>query len=161
MEKEKLSDAGFIPLAKAAGFTLVEIMIVIAIIATLAAIAVPIFLTSRINANEASAILSARTILSACQSYYTNTNPHTFPQSLENLVAPDSDPPYLDSILAVRKEKQGYRFDYVFGDSENFELNAEPTSPGMTGNRYFFSDETGIIKAKSGGKAGASDPPIE
>jgi len=152
MEREKLSYNGF---------TLVEIMIVIAIISTLAAISIPVFLTSRINANEASAIVSCRTIGSACNSYYTNSNPHTFPPALDNLVAPDSDPPYLDSVLAISKQKQGYTFNYSFIDAENFELNAEPDSPGSTGNRYFFTDSTGIIRAKNGGKASASDPPIE
>lgn len=142
-------------------FTLVEMMIAIAIIATLAAIAIPIFLTSRINANEASAIVSCRTIQVACQSYYTNSNPHTYPASLEEMAAPNSDPPYLDSVLAVNKQKQGYSFTYSFLDSENFEVNADPTTPGRTGNRYFFTDETGIVRAKTGGMAGESDTPIE
>ena len=152
MKEEKLSYYGY---------TLVEIMIVIAIIATLAALAVPIFLTSRINANEASAIVSCRTIASACNSYYTNLNPHTYPAVLDNLVAPDSDPPYIDSVLAISKQKHGYAFNYTFIDAENFELSVEPISPGKTGNRYFFTDSTGIIRAKSEGKAGEFDPPIE
>ncbi len=143
------------------GFTLVEIMIVIAIISTLAAIGIPIFLTSRINANEASAIVSCKTIQTACQSYYTNSNPHSYPASLDELAAPKSDPPYLDSVLAVKGEKQGYRFIYSFSDTENFDLNADPTSPGKTGNRCFFTDETGIIRAKAGESAGATDTPIE
>lgn len=143
------------------GFTLVEIMIVVAIISTLAALAIPVFMTSRINANEASAIVSCRTIQAACQSFYTNGNPHTYPSALDDLGSPNSDPPYMDSVLAVKKEKQGYSFVYTLTDAENFEVSAEPVSPAHTGNRYFFTDETGIIRAKSGGKAGASDTPIE
>lgn len=141
------------------GFTLVEIMIVIAIISTLAALAVPVFIASRVNANEASAIVSCRTIQTACQNFYTNSNPHTYPASLDDLAT--ADPPYLDSVIGVRKEKQGYGFDYSLNDPESFTLYAEPTTPGRTGNRYFFMDETGIIRAKKGGRAGESDAPIE
>lgn len=143
------------------GFTLVEIMIVIAIIATLAAISIPFFLTSRINANEASAISSCRTIASACQSYYMASEPKTYPAQLDDLGPPASDPPYLDTVLAVDKRKQGYRFDYVLNNPESFNLFADPITPGRTGNRYFFVDETGVITARVGGRPNATDPPIQ
>lgn len=143
------------------GFTLVEIMIVIAIIVTLAAISIPIFLTSRINANETSAIVSCRTIQSACQSYYMNIIPHTYPSALEDLISPNSDPPYLDTVLAINKQKQGYRFEYAFNNSESFYVYADPITPGRTGNRYFFVDETGVTRARTGGRAGPADTPVE
>jgi len=143
------------------GFTLVEIMIVITIIATLAALAIPIFITARMNANEASAITSCNIIYTACQSYYTNVMPHTFPSALDDLGTPTSNPPYLSSNLAINKQKQGYGFVYNFVDSESFTLNADPITPGTTGKRYFYVDESGVIRAKTGGAAGPSDPPIE
>lgn len=143
------------------GFTLVEIMIVIAIIATLAAIAIPSYLASRINANEASAIVSCRTIASACQAYYVNTIPHAYPNSLGDLVAPTSDPPYIDSVLAVRQQKSGYGFIYELTGPETFNVYGEPTSPSLTGRRYFYINETGVISAKAGARAGSSDPAIE
>lgn len=143
------------------GFTLVEMMVVIAIISTLAAISIPVFLTSRINANEASAIASCKAISSACQSYYMNVDPHTYPAQLDDLVAPASDPPYIDTVLAVNRQKQGYRFTYSLNNSESFSLNADPMTVGRTGNRYFFVDETGIIRANTGGSADATSTPIE
>ncbi len=144
-----------------AGFTLIEIMIVIAIIATLAAISIPAFLTSRINANETSAIASCKIISSACQSYYMIIEPKIYPSQLDDLVPPASDPPYLDTVLAVDKRKQGYRFEYVLNNSENFNLFADPITVGRTGNRYFFVDETGVIRAKAGGRPNAADPSIQ
>ncbi len=142
------------------GFTLVEIMIVIAIIATLAAIAIPSFLTSRINANETLAIASCRTIVGACQGYYVNILPHVYPNSLDDLAAPNSDPPYLDSMLGVRKQKAGYGFSYELTGPETFNVYGEPLSPLLTGRRYFYTNETGVIRAKTGGRAGAGDTPI-
>jgi len=143
------------------GFTLVEIMIVIAIIVILAAASIPIFLASRINASEASAIVSCRTIQSACQSYYMNITPHTYPSALEDLINPNSNPPYVDTVLAVNKQKQGYSFEYVFNNSESFCVYADPITPGRTGNRYFFVDETGVTRARTGGRAGPADTPVE
>ncbi len=144
------------------GFTLVEIMIVIAIIATLAAIAIPSFLASRINANETSAIVSCRTIASACQSYYVNTLPHAYPNTLDDLIAPNSNPSYLDSVLGTTTpRKSGYVFYYELTGPETFNVYGEPTTPSVTGRRYFYINETGMIKAKVGGRAGPSDPAIE
>lgn len=143
------------------GFTLIEIMIVVSIIATLAALAIPIFITVRINANEAVAIASCNVIYSACQSYYSNVTPNTFPPNLDALGAPASNPPYLPSNLAIDKQKQGYSFSYVLNNPRSFSLNADPITPNTTGKRYFFVDESGVIRAKTGGPAGPGDPPVE
>lgn len=142
------------------GFTLVEIMITIAIIATLAAISIPVFLVSRISANETAAIVSSRIITEACQSYYTNVIPHTYPNTLDTLVGPNSNPPYLDSLLGVAGQKQGYSFSYVLTSPNTFNINADPMTPGITGKRYFFTDETGVIRTRTGGQAGAGDVPV-
>lgn len=144
------------------GFTLIEIMIVVSIIATLAALAIPIFITARINANETAAIASCNVIYSACQSYYSTVTPPTYPPNLDALGVPASDPPYLSSLLAIAPhEKQGYTFVYVLNDSESFSLNANPITLNTTGKRYFFVNESGVIRAKTGGTAGPGDPPVE
>ncbi len=142
------------------GFTLVEIMIVVAILTTLATLAISSVLRARHNANEIAAIAACKTVLTACQNFYANTLPHTYPTGLSDLIAPVSNPPYIDSVLASGT-KQGYRFMYEFVDTESFRLNADPFVSGKTGTRHFFVDETGIIKANSNSQAGSADPAVE
>ena len=144
---------------KNSGFTLVEIMVVVAVIIIVLTLALPTILRSRIIGNEASAIAHCRLIYNACQSYYANVIPHTYPLILEGLIKPTSNPPYIDSTLASG-EKQGYQFCYTFGDEESFVLRANPKNPGRTGNRYFYVDEMGTITNKEGGEAGPDDDPV-
>lgn len=141
-----------------AGFTLVEIMVTIAIIATIAAIAISSMLRSRMNANETIAVTSCRTIGSACQSYFSTKD--TFPSALSDLGAPDSNPPYIDNQLASG-EKAGYTYSYSLTGPVSFTLSAAPAFPGRTGERYFYTDETGIITFKKGGNAGPGDQPVQ
>lgn len=141
------------------GFTLIEIMIVIAIIMILAVFAIPSYLRSRITANESMAVASCKAIASACQSYYASRG-NTYPAALTDLVSPNSDPPYIDTLLASGT-KQGYAFTYSLVNSERFTLNAAPQSPNRTGVRYFYTDETGIVTTNSSGAAGPNDPPVQ
>jgi type II secretory pathway pseudopilin PulG len=142
------------------GFTLVEIMIVVAIVMTLATLVVSSVLRARHNANELAAVAAIKTVITACQNFYANTLPHTYPSGLSDLIAPVSNPPYIDSVLASGT-KQGYHFTYALIDAESFTLNADPNVPGKTGTRYFFADESGTIKANSSGQASTADPSAE
>ena len=142
------------------GFTLVEIMIVVAIVMTLATLAMSSVLRARHNANEMAAVVSCRTIVTAAQNFYANSYPHTYPGSLSDLVEPTSKPPYIDSTLASGT-KQGYEFTYTLIDAESFTLNADPAVPGRTGTRYFFADETSVIRADPTGQASADDPVVQ
>jgi prepilin-type N-terminal cleavage/methylation domain-containing protein len=142
------------------GFTLVEIIVVVAIIALLAAISIPLMIRNHITANEASAIASCRTIVSACQSYYSYSMPRVYPADLVVLgTAGPAGPAYIDNVLASGA-KSGYDFTYARTSLVSFTLNADPQVPGRTGVRYFYSDETGRISAREGGPAGPGDPAI-
>ena len=141
------------------GFTLVEIMIVVAIVATLTTLVISSVLRARHNANETAALASCRTVLTAAQTFYANSYPHSYPSDLLDLVLPVSDPPYIDDVLASGV-KQGYEFTYAFIDSENFTLNADPVVSGRTGTRHFFADERGSIKANAEEEATEDDPAV-
>lgn len=129
--------------AKGPGFTLVEIMVIITIIATLAAIAIPSFLRARIHANETAAIASLRTISTACVGFRSIQSPLSYPGNLSDLST--AVPPYIDPILGTGT-KQGYNFDYNLVDANQYTCTASPITQNVTGIRTFFLDESGVIK---------------
>ena len=141
------------------GFTLVEIMIVVAIIALLAAIAIPNLLRARLAANESAAIAALKTLASAAHTYRA-ANPG-YPTSLTDLIQDANGvaltPPYIDTVLAAGT-KQGYTFELndimttTPGDS-GFEATAVPVTIGTTGNRGFFVDTSGVIRWTADGAA--------
>ena len=144
----------------AKGFTLVEIMIVVAIIALIAAIAIPNLLRARHNANETAAVGTVRTMISALESFRAAQTPPSYPDGLADLSA--ADPQYLDDVLgADPATKQGYEFNYTFTDEDQYELTATPTSAGVTGTRGFFSDQSGVIRVADDGDPDVGDPPLE
>jgi prepilin-type N-terminal cleavage/methylation domain-containing protein len=141
-------------------FTLVEIMVVVSILSLLAALAIPMMLRNQVNTNEAIAISACRTIVSACQSFYSASIPRAYPATLVELgVAGPTGPAFIDNTLASGA-KSGYTFTYNRSSLTSFTLNADPQVPGRTGNRYFYSNETGIITAREGGQAGPGDPSV-
>lgn len=140
---------------KKIGFTLVEIMIVISIIAVLVVIAVPNYLKSRITANETAAVANCLHVSNACQLYHINTE--TYPETLGDLIGPKSNPPYVDSAVASGK-KQGYEFVYNLENPGHFTLNANPVSIGIFKGRYFYIDEAATVHVKEGAPAGQDDP---
>ena len=143
---------------KREGFTIIEITIVIAIIAVLCAIGIPNLLRGRMNSGEAVVLGSCQTIGKACQNFYAYVLPHTYPDDLAQLA--NSNPSYIDSLLGSGV-KQGYQFLYERTDPDHYTLLAQPITPGVNGNRYFFLDESGVLRARSGQAAGAADPPVE
>jgi prepilin-type N-terminal cleavage/methylation domain-containing protein len=135
------------------GFTLVEIMIVVAILVTLAVIAIPGFLRARVIANESSAIGSMRTISTGCESYRSMQNPPTYPPDLATLST--ETPPYIDTTLGSGT-KQGYNFNYTLVGPNQFTCAATPVTVNISGVRTFFVDESGVIRVND-----ASGIPVE
>jgi prepilin-type N-terminal cleavage/methylation domain-containing protein len=131
------------------GFTLVEIMIVVAIIILLAAIAIPNLLRARLNANEAAAIAALRTLSSAFESYRAAQTSPTYPANLGVLTV---TPAYIDSTLGGGT-KQGYSFVPSGISANEYTVTASPTTPNVTGVRTFLVTEDGVIEASSGGAA--------
>ncbi len=122
------------------GFTLVEIIIVVAIIVLLAAIAIPNLLRARLNANEASAIAALKTLSSAMETYFVSQR--KYPSDLTYLVG--ATPPYIDSVLGSGN-KSGYWFN-LSGGGNTYNVTATPLSPNVSGIRTFFLDPSGVIR---------------
>lgn len=142
---------------RAGGFTLVEIMIVVAIIALIAAIAIPNLLRARHNANEGAAIGNMHTVVSAIEQFRSASAPPTYPANWAALAG--ANPPYFDPVLQTGT-KQGYTFTYVLVSADQYTLNANPVTPNVTGTRGFFADESGVIRAAAVAPANASSPPL-
>ena len=136
------------------GFTLLEIMVVIAIIVIISAMAIPAILRNRITANEAAAITSLKTVDWAAIAYRATNG--AYPPDLNSLGT--CDPSYIDSVLASGT-KQGYKFNLT-SNNDTFSIAAVPATQNVTGVRTFYSDTSGVIRVSSSGVADASSPSI-
>ena len=135
------------------GFTLIELMIVVAIIAIIAAIAIPNLLRSRLQSNESSAIGNLRTIIGAEVAYHAANS--TYTASFADLTG--ATPSYLDGDWG--QPKSGYNF-VLGGTAANFNANGNAVEYGVTGNRGFFTDASGVIRYAVGADADATGTPI-
>jgi type IV pilus assembly protein PilA len=137
---------------RAEAFTLIELMIVVAILAIIIAVAIPSLVNARIAANEGSAISSLKTILTSNEQY--NTRYHEYAEFLSDL----GDTGYIDSLLAAGT-KSGYVFNYV-GNINDWNIVAAPEISGQTGHRSFYVDQSGVIRWEPSGIANAASPAL-
>jgi type IV pilus assembly protein PilA len=153
------------------GFSLIELLIVVAIILIIASIAIPNLLRAKMAANEASAVGSLRT-LNTSAIMYTTTYGTGFPGSLSSMggssgvTATSTSAQLIDTVLA-HGTKSGYVFTYTAatadsaGSIDSYTITATPISAGTTGQRMFFTDQSGVIRANSTGSgASANSTPI-
>jgi type IV pilus assembly protein PilA len=163
------------------GFSLIELLIVVAIILIIAAIAIPNLLRSRIAANQASAVGSLRT-LNTAEITYSSTYNVGFSSTLQNLAPPPATTPnptstaagLIDSVLAGTNtgtvtantsSKSGYNFVYSPGATDTtarintYEITGSPISTS-TGTNYYFTDQSGVIRQNSTTTASSTDSPI-
>jgi type IV pilus assembly protein PilA len=140
-------------MGKQKGFSLIELLLVVAVILIVAAIAIPSFMRSRMRANEANAVASLRVIHTAAVTYSATYPDIGYPGSLGAMggaspcTATSSQACLLDDSLS-QGVKDGYSFAWN-GDgltpSFNFSLTARPQSVGASGQSMYCTDQSGVI----------------
>jgi prepilin-type N-terminal cleavage/methylation domain-containing protein len=144
------------------GFSLIELLIVVAIILIIAALAIPNLLRARIAANEASAANSVRKIATAEVAYATAFPTQGYAPALSNLGGPASGCTpsqvtscILDSTLSSGT-KSGYRFlakGFAAAGTVNsaFVTGSAPVNYNLTGVRMFCVIDDGVLRVDPGG----------
>jgi type IV pilus assembly protein PilA len=149
------------------GFSLIELLIVVAIILIIAAIAIPNLLRAQMAAHESSAVGTVRTIVTSEVTYQSTWN-SGYALLLTNLggVAPCGPATaaaacLIDNVIATGGPKSGYLIaaigaNTVNGITNTFGVSAYPVTPGSTGTRTFCSDESGVLRFDQTGTAMAA-----
>jgi prepilin-type N-terminal cleavage/methylation domain-containing protein len=156
---------------KQKGFSLIELLIVVAIILIIAAIAIPNLLRSRMAANEASAVGSLRTLNTAAVTYSSTYPSIGFPSALVNLsdggnsvcTATTTQACLIDNVLASGT-KSGYTIAFTSDGktpSVGYSINGDPVNRGTTGQRSFYTSQSGVIRYNATAVAISSDAPLQ
>lgn len=161
---------------KQKGFSLIELLIVVAIILIIAAIAIPNLLRAKMAANESSAVGSLRSINTASVSFSSNYPSIGFAPTMAALggispctTALTTAACLIDNTLATAitagTAKSGYFFTYApvtaAGMNTAYSNLATPSNQGVTGQRNFYTDESGVIRYGLTGAATVASSPIQ
>ena len=126
------------------GFTLVEIMIVVAIIALLAAIAIPNLLSARMTANTAAAKANIRSLSTACETYSTANN-GSYPDTVARLTTfIGAAGSYCADAAGGVATVQGYQYRCTLGTG-GYTLVSNPVTVGTTGTTTYTATTGGVL----------------
>ena len=153
------------------GFSLIELLIVVAIILIIAAIAIPDFMKSKMAANQASAVQSLR-VLNSSQVMYAANYGKGYSSSLNDLKAPTGGAlpsltaaALIDNVLGSGI-KSGYQFTYTptitdpVGNYIGYTITADPLTLGTTGGVFYYTDQSFVIRFHNTRPANSTDQPL-
>ena len=140
-------------LTRREGFTLIELMLVLAIIAILAAVAVPNLVRTQIAGRESAAISAVRSIGTAQAIYLETISFGNYAPDVSTLGTAG----LIDSALSGGV-REGYSYS-ASGSSGSFSVQARPSAYGTTGIRSFYMNETGTIRYNTSDAAATSSSP--
>lgn len=139
------------------GFSLIELLIVVAVISIVAAIAIPYLIAAKQAANASSAVASLRLINQSQNSYRTSTGVFTDLTTLGNTG-------FLNDPGVAAGVKQSYEFTVAPDQTDaalDYEAEAHPLSTPTTLWTFYFVNATGVIRQNRGARATVNDSPIE
>jgi type IV pilus assembly protein PilA len=145
---------------KQKGFSLIELLIVVAIILIIAAIAIPNLLRAKIAANESSGAASVRTLVTANIEYSTSYPASGFATNLAQLgpgsgntacatTGPTSSAACIVDAVLASGTKSGYALTSVGQGTAPFQgflVSSTPTTPGTSGVKGFCAQEDGVVR---------------
>jgi type IV pilus assembly protein PilA len=147
---------------KQKGFSLIELLIVVAIILIIAAIAIPNLLRSKIAANQASAVASLRTLNTSSVLY--DTNYQMYPSSIASMgtaaTVSSVSADLIDAVLSAG-QKSGYDFTWSGGGTgaTTYAIKADPLTTS-SGTVHYYTDQSLVIRSNSTTTATINDLPI-
>ena len=139
------------------GFTLIEVLIVATVIGVVASVAIPGFQNAKKAANESGVIANLKGLVTSVEAYRLRLG--AYPTQMQDL----ADAQIVDEVIGgstAAPGKSGYLYTLT-AVSGTWNITADPITPGITGNRYFYIDASGVVHYSESGTASASDPPVD
>ncbi len=135
------------------GFSLIELLVVVAIILVLAGVAIPRMKEAILSSHHTAAVQTIRTIHATQAQYYGQFQ--RFAKDLGELASAK----LIDREMASG-ERSGYRFTLEGGEG-GYTIHADPLKDGQTGRMHYYSDDTLTVRQTPGPEpASTGSPPL-
>jgi len=140
---------------KKANLTRAELIIDLTVLVALLAFGLPTFLRAQIPSNELAALGHVRAITGAQNMFHSEHG--RYAESIRELASDDTS--FLDANWTA-SIKSGYTYS-LETSGHDYTLNAAPVLHETTGNKYFYTDSTGIVRFEVAGPAGRYSAPVD